>query len=106
MLGDLDSKVMRENIFKPTIGSDSLHHTSNDNDVRIVKLATSKNFVVKGTIFLHRNILKYTWTSPVGQSHDQIDQILIVYWGYDLPEELTLILVTVRRLQKLRENWQ
>jgi len=40
MLEDFDSKVMRENIFKPTISSDSLHQTSNDNDVRIVKLTT------------------------------------------------------------------
>ena len=106
VLGDFNSKVMRENIFKPTIGSDSLHHTSNDNDVRIVKLATSNNFVFKSTIFLHRNILKYTWTSPDGQSHNQIDHILMVYSRYELSEELTLILVTVRWLQKLRKDWQ
>jgi hypothetical protein len=97
---------MRQNIFKPTIGSDRPHHSSNDNDVRIVKLATSKKFVVKSTIFLHRNILKYTWISPDGQSHNHIDQILIVYSRYDLSEELTLILVTVRGLQNLRKNWQ
>jgi len=77
MLGDFDSKVMRENIFKPTIGSDSLHQSSNENDVRIMKLTTSKNFVVKSTMFLHRNILKYTWASPDWQTHNQIDQILI-----------------------------
>jgi hypothetical protein len=73
MLGDCDSKVMRESTFKPTSGNDSLHHTSNDNDVRIVKLVKSKNFAVKGTMFLHRNIRKYTWNSPDGQTHNQID---------------------------------
>jgi len=38
---------------------------------------TSKNLVVKSTLFPHRNIYKYTWTSPDGQTHYQIDHILI-----------------------------
>jgi len=29
-----------ENIFKPTIGKESLHQDSNDNDVRIVSFTT------------------------------------------------------------------
>jgi hypothetical protein len=45
--------------------------------VRIVNFATSKNLVVKSTMFQHRNIHKYTWTSPDGQTHNQIDHILI-----------------------------
>jgi hypothetical protein len=28
-------------------------------------------------MFLHRSILKYTWNSPDGQTHNRIDQILI-----------------------------
>jgi hypothetical protein len=69
--------VGRENVFKLTIGNESLHQDSNDNGVRIVNFATSKNLVVKSTMFPHRNILKYTWTSPDGQTHNQIDYILI-----------------------------
>jgi len=42
LLGDLNAKVGRENIFKPTIGQDSLHQDSNDNGVRLVNFATSK----------------------------------------------------------------
>ena len=42
ILGDFNAKVGRENIFKPTIGNESVHHDSNDNGVRIVNLATSK----------------------------------------------------------------
>jgi len=43
LLGDLNAKMGRENIFKPTIGNESLHYDSNANRVRIVNFATSKN---------------------------------------------------------------
>ena len=42
VLGDFNEKVANENIFKLTIGNDSLHQDSNDNGVRIVNFATSK----------------------------------------------------------------
>jgi hypothetical protein len=38
LLGDFDDKVARENIFKPTIGNESLHEISNNNEVRVVNL--------------------------------------------------------------------
>jgi len=60
LLGDFNAKVGRENIFKPTIGNDSLHQDINGNGVRIVNFATSKNVVVKSTMFPHRNTHKYT----------------------------------------------
>jgi len=77
LLGDFNAKVGRENIFKPTIGNDSLLQDSNDNCVRIVNFATSKNLVIKSKMFPHRNIHKYTWTSPNAKTHNQIDHILI-----------------------------
>ena len=42
LLGDFSTKVGRENIFKPTIGNESLHEDSNDNGLRIVNFAKSK----------------------------------------------------------------
>jgi len=77
LLGNFNAKLGRENIFKPTIGNESLHQHSNDNGVRVVSFATSKNLVVKSTMFPHRNIHKYTWTSPDGKTHNQIDHVLI-----------------------------
>jgi len=53
LLGDFNAKVGRENVFKPTIGNVSLHQHSNDSGVRIVTFATSKNLVVKSTMFPH-----------------------------------------------------
>ena len=77
LLGDFNAKVGRENVFNPTVGNESLHQHSNDNVIRIVNFVTSKNLVVKSTMFPHRNIHKYTWTSPDGKIHNQIDHILI-----------------------------
>jgi hypothetical protein len=76
-LSDLNAKIGRENIFKPTIENESLHEISNDNGVRVVNFATSKNLLVKSTMFPHRRIHKYTWTSPEGNTHNQIDHHLI-----------------------------
>src|SRR5215510_5963872 len=77
LLGDFNAKVGREAIFKPTIGNESLYQDSNDNGVRILNFATSKNLVVKSTMFPHQNVHKYTWTSPDGKTHIQIDHVLI-----------------------------
>ena len=55
LLGDFNVKVGRENIFKPTIGNESLHQDSNGNVFRIVNFATSRNLVVKSTMFPHRD---------------------------------------------------
>jgi hypothetical protein len=77
LFGDFSAKVGREDIFKPTIKNESSHKISNDNGVRVVNFATSKNFVARSTMFAHRSIRKYTWTSPDGKIHNQIYHVLV-----------------------------
>jgi hypothetical protein len=77
LLGDFNAKVGRESIFKPTMRNESLHEINNDNGVRVVNFAKSKNLVDKSTMFPHRNIHKYTCMSPAGQTHNQTDHVLI-----------------------------
>jgi hypothetical protein len=43
LLGDFNTEVGREDIFKPIIDNESLHEVSNDNRVRVVNFATLKN---------------------------------------------------------------
>jgi len=75
--GDINAKVGREDIFNPIMGQESFHQDSNDNGIRRVNFATSKNLVVKSTMFPHRNIHKYTWTATDIKTQNQTDHVLI-----------------------------
>jgi endonuclease/exonuclease/phosphatase family metal-dependent hydrolase len=77
LLGDFNAEVGRGDNFKPTIENESFREISNDNVVRSVKFATSKNLRIKSTMLPHSSIHKYTWTSPDGKTHNQIDHILV-----------------------------
>jgi exonuclease III len=43
LLGDFNAEVSRDDIFKPTVGNESLQEISNNYGVRVVNFATSKN---------------------------------------------------------------
>jgi hypothetical protein len=50
--------------------------TGNDNGVTAVNSATYKNFVVKSITFTHRDIHKYTCTTPKGKTHNKHKEML------------------------------
>jgi hypothetical protein len=77
VLGDFNAKIGREEIFRPTVGLESLHDSSNDNGVRAINFATSKNLIVKSTCFKHKDIHKATWVAPNSTTRNQIDHIMI-----------------------------
>jgi hypothetical protein len=47
LLVDFNGEVVTEHTFTPTTVSESLHEISNDNGVRVVNFATSKNLIIK-----------------------------------------------------------
>jgi hypothetical protein len=63
ILGYFNSELGRQDIFKTIIENESLHEIGNDNGVKSINFATSKNITVKSTMFPHRNIYQFTWTS-------------------------------------------
>jgi hypothetical protein len=86
LFGNFSAKVSREDIFKQTIRNESLHEISYDNWIKwnernwmkwYDNFTTPKNLRVKSAMFPHRNIHKYTWTSPDGKFHNQISHILV-----------------------------
>jgi hypothetical protein len=77
LLRDFNAKVGGKNIFKPIVWIKSLRKMSIHNGARVINFATYKNLIFKSTMFPHRNIHKYTWTSLDGKPHNQIDHILV-----------------------------
>jgi hydroxypyruvate isomerase len=76
LLQNLNAKVGKEDIFKQIIGNESLHKIRNDNGIRVVNFATSKNLAVESTMFPHHNIHKFIGHLLM-ERHNQIDHILI-----------------------------
>jgi hypothetical protein len=54
-----------------------LNEIGNDNVVRVINFAISKNLTVKSTMFPLGNVHKFTWTSPGGNTRSHIHHILI-----------------------------
>ncbi|KAL4126161.1 hypothetical protein QTP88_010387 [Uroleucon formosanum] len=75
--GDLNAQVGKEQFLRPTIGQESWHSVSNDNGLRLVGFAESKNLIISSTYFPRKNIHKHTWTAPDGKTKSQIDHIII-----------------------------
>jgi hypothetical protein len=75
-LGDFNAKVGREDISKLTIGNESLHKISNDNGVRLVNFATSKNLSQKYDVPTSQHPQIYLDISRWENPH-QIDHILV-----------------------------
>jgi hypothetical protein len=74
---DFNVKVGRIDIFKPTIGNESLHEISTDNGVRLVNSAISKNLRVKSIMFPHCNIHKKYLDVSRWETHNQIGHIKV-----------------------------
>jgi hypothetical protein len=95
------SAVRRVEFLSDRMPYISSHEINNDNGVRVVIFATSNNLVVENTMFPHRSIRKYTWISPDGQAHNQINHVLIdrrrhsIILESDHSEGLIVILTTI-----------
>ncbi|XP_038118371.1 uncharacterized protein LOC119769557 [Culex quinquefasciatus] len=73
IIGDMNARFGREEMFRPTIGPESLHAVTNDNGQRCIDFAASRGMVVRSTYFPRKDIHKATWTSPDQRTKTQID---------------------------------
>jgi len=77
VLGDLNAKVGKEEMFRQVTGGHSLHDETNDNGTKLIDFAIGNGLVIRSTMFPHKNIHKGTWRSPDGRYTNQIDHILV-----------------------------
>ncbi|CAL1685092.1 unnamed protein product [Lasius platythorax] len=77
LIGDLNAKIGKELTHREIIGKHSLHNESNDNGYRVINFAASRNMIVASTRFPRRDIHKWTWRTPDGKHHNQIDHVLV-----------------------------
>ncbi|PSN29406.1 hypothetical protein C0J52_26264 [Blattella germanica] len=91
-LGDFNAKVGREDIFRPTIGTFSLHEDSIDNGVRLVTFATSKNLIIDHVLVYKR------W-------HSSIIDIRSVR-GLDCNSDYHLVRVKIRERIKITNRFE
>jgi exonuclease III len=63
LLGDYNVKVGREDLFKPTIGNESLHDISSHTGFTFVNLATSKNLdiISVGFDITDQLLMRFSW---------------------------------------------
>jgi len=76
-VGDFNAQVGKEFMFRPIIGKESLHDTSNDNGSKLINFAISRELVISSTYFPRKNIHKHTWSAPDGRTKTQIDNVII-----------------------------
>jgi uncharacterized membrane protein YagU involved in acid resistance len=74
LLGGFSAKVGREDIFRPTTGNESLHEISNDNGVRVVNFARSKN-LHQNTVFSHSRI-------PSSGMLHHVALVIVIYFKF------------------------
>jgi hypothetical protein len=75
LLGHFNAKFGREDIFKVTTGNERLHLDSNVNGVRLVNIATSKNLVVKSTMFSTETFINTHGSFLMGRLNNRVDHI-------------------------------
>lgn len=72
----LNEKIGKKGIFRPIIGSHSLHEATNYNGLTLIDFVCEKGFVVKSTMFPHKDIYKGTLMLLDGRHAYQIDNII------------------------------
>lgn len=77
VIGDVNAKIGKEDMFKSITGGESKHQESNDNGLRLINFAIERNMKIMSTHFKRREIYKGTWIIPGTNQANQIDHVLI-----------------------------
>ena len=74
VIGDWNAKVGEQQLGEEGIvGKFGMIGERSDNGERFVSFCALNNLAIASTMFPHKEIHRYKWTSPNGQYHNQID---------------------------------
>ena len=74
-MGDANAQVGRINVGREDVMSKE--GDRNENGDLFIDFCAENELVIGGTLFKHKNIHKYTWTSPNGRTTNQIDHVAV-----------------------------
>ncbi|KAG8237869.1 hypothetical protein J437_LFUL017543 [Ladona fulva] len=77
VMGDLNAKIGKETHLSKVAGKHAIHEKTNDNGNMLAQFAKRNRFIIKSTIFPHKNIHMGTWKIPGSSEVNQIDHILV-----------------------------
>ena len=78
VIGDWNAKVGEQQLGEEDIvGKFGMIGERSDNGERFVSFCALNNLAIASTMFPHKEIHRYTWTSPNGQYHNQIDHMAV-----------------------------
>ena len=117
-MGDLNAKIGSQ---KPgeegIVGQHALVGERSENGERFVALCMENNMAITTTQYPHKDIHKYTWTSPDGRTKNQIDHIAIngkfrssitdarTYRGADAATDHNLVMCKLKlKLSKVKRD--
>jgi hypothetical protein len=75
-LGDLNAKIGKEDVYQNVVGKHTLHDTSNRNGEWVCEYTIANNMKVISIYYQHKRMHKRTWTSPDGNTLNQIDHVI------------------------------
>jgi exonuclease III len=71
ILGDLNAKIGKEDVYQNVAGKNTLHKISNRNGQWVCEYAIANNKKIISTYYQHKRIHKGTWISPDGNTLNQ-----------------------------------
>ena len=78
ILDDWNAKVGQQQVGEEGfVENYGLQGERNDNSEQVVAFCTLNNLTIVSTTFPHKDIHRYTWTSPNGQYRNQIDRLIV-----------------------------
>lgn len=78
VVGDWNAKVGEKQVgVKGIVVAFGMAGERSDNGEQMKSFCALNNLAIASTMFPHENIHRYTWTSPNGQHHNQIDHMAV-----------------------------